>query len=809
MSRVGPEPANGQEGAEYVFESSESKRQSSLRQNCLGGMRRGTGRSLLRAALGMVFAAALAMAGCSSGGISLSTSTSTSSNGNFSISPGDFSIDTNCTGCNQANSGYEQFTATTSGGGVASVTWTVSGGDRYAKAGTISSSGQYVPPAYLTADTATVTVTATSTANANDTATATVTITPGFHQPLTPENAALGANGTVTVTGYISEVGGTDGIEFATANTANGSSGGQGTLASTSCVRGTVETGAFTYCSAKYTAPQAVSQTGTTFVVGTIGGTSSKESTVVLLNSEGVDSSPSDHQERQTGAIALGASGGSDADYDVDSNGQIIDCCGGTLGALVRDSNGNQYILSNNHVLARSDEAKAGEMIIQPGLIDNDPACQPEDQGGNETPVGVLKGFVPIKSTSTNVDAAIASVNSGAVNTAGAILELGAPSGGMLAAAPPGTSCTIPSAEAGVSCVSGKGETPAVNMVVAKSGRTTGLTCASIAAVSLRVQVSYYTDCAETNAYYTKTYTNQFGIEGNQFSDAGDSGSLVVDTANGEPVGLFFAGGSANGISEGVANPVGEVLNELSSYVGSGTSYSFVGTNDHAVSCLDYGSGTAAAAQARSLSGAEMDRVQQAMTDARGLVNPSAGILGVATGKSSDRAGEGTVIVYVDPEKSASVPATLDGVRTEVIPASAQAVAMGAAPQSLLQAGVPHPLPVATLRQAIGIQQQIAGSLMKQTPAFFGVGVGQSLDNPQEAALVIYVDKNQVPATLPQTIDGLRTRYIIMERLHVTRSYLSAVPRRSDCGVRSVPASGPASGFELLEGKRLRGLRLY
>ena len=61
---------------------------------------------------------------------------------------------------------------------------------------------------------------------------------------------------------------------------------------------------------------------------------------------------------------------------------------------------------------------------------------------------------------------------------------------------------------------------------------------------------------------------------------------------------------------------------------------------------------------------------------------------------------------------------------------------------------------------------------MQQNPAFFGVGVGQSLDNPREAALVIYVDRKQVPATLPPTINGLRTRYIIMDRLHVTRSYL-------------------------------------
>ena len=57
------------------------------------------------------------------------------------------------------------------------------------------------------------------------------------------------------------------------------------------------------------------------------------------------------------------------------------------------------------------------------------------------------------------------------------------------------------------------------------------------------MEVSYYKNCEETEPYLTKTYTNQISIEGNQFSDAGDSGSLVVDSADAEPVGLFFAGG--------------------------------------------------------------------------------------------------------------------------------------------------------------------------------------------------------------------------------------------------------------------------
>jgi hypothetical protein len=59
--------------------------------------------------------------------------------------------------------------------------------------------------------------------------------------------------------------------------------------------------------------------------------------------------------------------------------------------------------------------------------------------------------------------------------------------------------------------------------------------------------------------------------------------------------------------------------------------------------------------------------------------------------------------------------------------------------------------------------------------------VGQSLDSPKEAALVVYVDRKQLPAQLPQTVDGLRTRFVIMDRMHVTRSYAAAMQSRHQC----------------------------
>ena len=89
------------------------------------------------------------------------------------------------------------------------------------------------------------------------------------------------------------------------------------------------------------------------------------------MNTAGISSNPATHQAQLPTPILLGSSGGNNNDYDTKGN-QIVDCCGGTLGSLIQNSSGTQYLLSCNHVLARSDQARRGRRsIIQPGLIDN------------------------------------------------------------------------------------------------------------------------------------------------------------------------------------------------------------------------------------------------------------------------------------------------------------------------------------------------------------------------------------------------------------------------------------------------------
>jgi len=737
----------------------------------------------------MLLAPALLLAaGCGSGLVNAN-----SSNSAFSVTPGTAALDTNCAGCNATNaqgSSVHQFTATLTNGRPAEVTWSVSGGDAASGPGSINASGQYTPPSYLTADRAEVVVTATLAENPSLRAYSVLTVTPGFLQPLTPENVALGANGSVAITGFLAEAGGTTGINFELANSPTGQFGGQGSLSAASCQR---DLKAFTSCTVTYTAPASVPATGATYVVATVGGASSKAISVVLVNTAGVTSNPATHQAQFPATVALGSSGGNNMDYDTRGS-QIVDCCSGTLGALVEDASKRQYLLSNNHVLAKSDHASVGDTIIQPGLIDNN--CTPFGDGAGPNvvaPVASLTGWLPLSSKQTNADAAIAQVTSRAVDPSGGILELGGrQADGTLAVAPPGISST-----------GGRGETAWINQQVAKSGRTTGLTCGGVSTVDLDVTVDYYLDCAETRPYLTKTFTHQLGLSGNQFSDAGDSGALVVDAANAEPVGLYFAGGTdIAGVSQGVANPAAEVLNELGAQLGG--SYSFVGAADHAVSCLNYGDSTIPAAQGRALSDTENTRAQQALAQARMIVNSAAGILGVATGKSSDHPGEAAVILYTDESKTVSVPATVDGVRTIAIPATARAVTYGSAPLTPFESGVPS-LTSAAFAQAAAVKNQAAASLMRQNPAFFGVGVGQSLDNPHEAALVIYVDRNRLPAQLPATVDGLRTRYVVMDRLHVTRSYAAPAQSRLHCMPES---AGQPARFDPRGLLRPRGLGL-
>ncbi len=702
---------------------------------------------------------------------------SVSANGIFSVSASSTAATSN---------GQIQFSARLPSDDPASVVWSVSGDNASSLGqGHINANGTYTPPSALSQDAVHVQVTARLRNDPTEVATRSITVTPGFVQSLLPENASLTPGATLEATAEISEV--NAGAVHWSLSTDAPPGSDAGTLSNPSCRRSLDQ---YTTCTVLYTSPTTPMR-ATVYLKAAVNGSAATTPLKILLNGDGVNSSPLANQAPQSGAIALGSSGGNDNDFDTyqDSSGQsyVADCCGGTLGALVQDSSHDQYILSNNHVLAESDQGRPGDTIDQPGMIDN--GCVPLSHAGSTLrPVGTLKYIVPLATGQTNVDAALASIATGAVDPDGSILQLASPahpvsSTEMLGAAPP---------------MGGDGEALTASNLnglrLAKSGRTTGLTCSTVAAVDLSVKVDYFKDCAETQPYYTKTFTGQIGIAGDRFSDSGDSGALVVDASNAEPVGLFFAGGTdGKGHGLSIANPIGDVLRELGNQTGS--TMSVVGTSTaHPVACVRYDTKPPAiSVPVSAASKARADHVS--LTTAASLVNPEKGILAVASGVSLDSPGEAAVIVYVDSSKAEeSVPPILDGVRTQVIRTDASALARDLAPRTpTLTDGLA--LTADSLAKAKAAVAQYAPGLLRD-PAIFGVGVAQSLDNPVDAALLVLVDPNLAPRAMPATFGGLRVRYMKLNRFHVTRSKYAGPNSAPSCALKKLTAASKRGGAQ-------------
>lgn len=331
-------------------------------------------------------------------------------------------------------------------------------------------------------------------------------------------------------------------------------------------------------------------------------------------------------QQEETLPIELGTSGG-----NVNDASKAF-CCSGTLGSLIQDSSGKQYILSNNHVLADTDtKANAGEApfnddVSQPGLVDV--ACNANSSDSHI--VAHVANWVPLGTH--NVDAAIAEIVPGDVS--GSILGIG------------------PVSTAVATATVGEG--------VAKSGRTTQLTCSSISSVDTSVKVRYQAGCGRGRKF-SVVYTGQVTIGGSSFSAGGDSGSLIVDKTTVQPVGLLYAGSS----TVTIANPISDVLSALGAVNPSPTTFSFVGSGSATtVSCP-------AAASSQSQSRVSQVSIQRAIiakrVHERELLADDA-IVGVGVGASSDNPFEPAVLIYVEQGRALGhIPDHLDGIRTEII----------------------------------------------------------------------------------------------------------------------------------------------
>ncbi|MDZ7373925.1 MAG: S1 family peptidase [candidate division KSB1 bacterium] len=229
----------------------------------------------------------------------------------------------------------------------------------------------------------------------------------------------------------------------------------------------------------------------------------------------------------------------------------------GTFGAVVRDrGTGQRLILSNNHVLANSNDAAVGDPILQPGPADG--GHHPQDRiadllrfvrivfegGGGDGEGGICRiaAFAsqvanlaarllgsewrlhPVRAVqqANRVDAAVARPISGDVIT-DAVLEVGEIHGTTA---------------------------PHLGMAVLKSGRTTAVTTGTIELLDATVRVSY-------GAAGTALFEGQI-VTGNM-SAPGDSGSLLVEASSRRAVGLLFAGSDQST----VYNPIPDVLSAL------------------------------------------------------------------------------------------------------------------------------------------------------------------------------------------------------------------------------------------------------
>lgn len=192
----------------------------------------------------------------------------------------------------------------------------------------------------------------------------------------------------------------------------------------------------------------------------------------------------------------------------------------GTLGCLVMRNNRHLCLLSNNHVLANSNDAQPGDAIVQPGPLDG--GRDPRDR------IGTLEQFVPIQfggAVANTVDAAVAWTNR-----------------------------RLAHSETHSYAINPKPIRATLGMSVRKCGRTTEATLGVITGVNVSVRVNY-------GSSGVALFRDQLQIRGvgSVFSQGGDSGSLVVTAGSRQPAGLLFAGGG----DVTFANPIAAVIRAL------------------------------------------------------------------------------------------------------------------------------------------------------------------------------------------------------------------------------------------------------
>jgi hypothetical protein len=254
---------------------------------------------------------------------------------------------------------------------------------------------------------------------------------------------------------------------------------------------------------------------------------------------------------------------------------------------------GERFILSNNHVLANSNNALVGDAILQPGAIDggqnpadkvatlerfikirftdeppSPPPTNPPTPGPGPTPP-------PNGGTSCDILSALIAILNAAATLFGSQKRVAATTlGGQVVAAPSPTTLAVAEAvpENLVDCALGRPINPAMfneeirqigkvtgtkpaalGMRVRKYGRTTAYTEGNVTLLNATVNIAYGTMTGQKTARFVGQVVTE------AMSQGGDSGSLIVDATENKAVGLLYAGSELATIF----NPIDSVLSQL------------------------------------------------------------------------------------------------------------------------------------------------------------------------------------------------------------------------------------------------------
>lgn len=230
----------------------------------------------------------------------------------------------------------------------------------------------------------------------------------------------------------------------------------------------------------------------------------------------------------------------------------------GTAGFYMEDDDGNLYVVSNNHVIGRSNDAAQNESIVQPGTLDltstefqlmptlNSLVANLEI--ASVLAVVQLQFITPANTPNNRVDAAIGQL----LETSRTLDDLDRLTfgGTIRGVAAPYT-------------VDANGAIRGSTRVY-KVGRTTGYTEGNITGLAGVSTISYDDNSNDKDAHFV----DQLVIEATDdnvgpFSDRGDSGSGVENDQH-ELIGLLFAGNDFHTL----VNPIADVISELSNVTG-------------------------------------------------------------------------------------------------------------------------------------------------------------------------------------------------------------------------------------------------